>query len=321
MHIVVSPYHLTTREAPALAALQLGEQVVTMMPTPSTGTSRRSISGAVAAAPRYLDLMESWRWAGDLWEQGVITPSFEGFDPAGDVRAAFDRISSDDRYAPLRPLMKPRVFEDDRDYLQAIASDVLKGGPDPAVTVPVAAGLDRFASRHRLAVARASASSISQKAEARLCQRVAACAIPLLVQAGGERLLLVREVMSSEAVRVGSAFERSWEGHADPRELEAAARAYAQTFDRHADEITAPGEDDEPRAVVAMVAITAGVLPGGAVLDSSVQALRSLGMGSTRRASSVARAAAGETTATLPARVDHDAAPVRSIVFRVIGKR
>ncbi|MCA9287425.1 MAG: hypothetical protein KDA05_02505 [Phycisphaerales bacterium] len=52
MDIVVSPYHLTTREAPAMAALQLADRAITMMPTPFAGTAKRDVEGAVAAAER-----------------------------------------------------------------------------------------------------------------------------------------------------------------------------------------------------------------------------------------------------------------------------
>ena len=195
MDIVVSPYHLTTREAPAMAALQVASRVVTMMPTPFSGVSRRDVEGAARTAPRYREFMASWRWSGPLWEAGVIAPHHEGFDAAEHVRLAFDRIAADARYAPLRPLMKPHVFESEREYLQAVAGDVLKGGPDPAITVPVAAGIDRFAARHGLAVARAHPTSISQRAEARLGERLLALAIPALTQASADRILALRALL------------------------------------------------------------------------------------------------------------------------------
>jgi hypothetical protein len=337
MRIVVSPYHLTTREAPALAALQLAEQVVTMMPTPMAGTSRRHIAGAVAAAPKYLDFMESWRWSAALWDAGVIAPTHEGLDAADDVRFAFDRIAGDERYAPLRPLMKPRVFEDDRDYLQAIAADVLKGGPDPAITVPVAAGLDRFAARHRLAVARATPTSISQKVEAQLGERVAAFAVPILAQASADRILMLREELEGPLDDLREALREATpsKGGRSSR-LDRAARAYATAFDASQGELTQPLDPDEPRVITATVAATLVTLPATAVLESSLAAMRSLGFGArgavrgpgqARGGASVCEASAqgaasGASAAGLvPALWDADSAPVLSLVFRVIGKR
>ncbi len=327
MRIVVSPYHLTTREAPALAALQLAEQVVTMMPTPAAGTSRRHIDGAVAAAPKYLDFIESWRWSAALWDAGVIAPTHEGLDAADDVRSAFDRIAADDRYAPLRPLMKPQVFEDDRDYLQAIAADVLKGGPDPAITVPVAAGLDRFAARHRLAVARSTPTSISQKVEAQLGERVAAFAVPILAQASADRILMLREELERPLDDLRAALiEVSPRATGRASALDRAARAYAAAFDASHADLTQPLDPDEPRVITATVAATLVTLPAAAVLESSLAAIQSLGFGGrgALRGASKARVGAGVVEApagTIPAIWDVDSAPVLSLVFRVIGKR
>jgi hypothetical protein len=44
-----------------------------------------------------------------------------------------------------------------------VAADLLKGGPDPAITVPLAAGIDQFAMRHGAAVARSSPFSIARR--------------------------------------------------------------------------------------------------------------------------------------------------------------
>lgn len=318
MDIVVSPYHLTTREAPAMGALHLAARVITMMPTPAAGTTRRHISGAVAAAPKYLDLMESWRWSAPLWEAGVITPTHDGLDAADDIRGTFGRIAGDERYAPLRPLMRPHLFDDDREYLQAVAADVLKGGPDPAISVPVAAGLDRFAARHRLTVARAAPTSLSQRAEERLGQRLGAVAMPMLVQASADRLILLREDLASEIEALREAFEHVADG-GEARTLESAARAYAVSFEAHRQEFRDPLDPDELRPIEAMFAVALIRLPAGAVLESSVEAARAVGLarGAARRRAS----GAAPTGATLPALWDADSSPVLTLVFRQMGRR
>lgn len=328
MDIVVSPYHLTTREPPAMAALQLARQVVTMMPTPMAGITRRDIDGAVEAAPKYLDLMESWRWSSALWDAGVIAPTHEGFDAAEDVRLAFERIAGDDRYAPLRPLMKPHIFSDDRDYLQAVASDVLKGGPDPAITVPVAAGLDRFAARHSLAVARATPASVSQKAEARMGERLAAFVVPMLAQSSADRVLFLREELEGPLEDLRDEVSGTVPGVRSPG-LDLAAREYTAAFDAAHADLTEELDPDEPRVITAMVSVSLVSLPAGAVLESSLAALRSLGMGAGRgaaahpgaRAVTGAGAAVAGPSGALPAVWDADSAPVLSLVFKVIGGR
>lgn len=315
MRIVVSPYHLTTREAPALAALQLAERVVTMMPTPRGGVSRRRVEEAVGAAPRYLELMESWRWSAALWEAGVIERGHEGADAAEDVRAAFERIAGDERYAGLRPFMKAHVFDDEREYLQAVASDVLRGGPDPAISVPVAAGLDRFAARHRLAVARATPTSISQKVEAKLGERVGAFAVPMLCQASAERILMMREELEDALEELREAM--AGVGPGATAGLEKAARRYASEFESKQAVLKEVVDPDEPRVVVGTVAVSLVVLPAGAVLESSLAAVGALAGGRRRRVEPVEeRVEAG----VMPAVWNVDESPVMSVVVRVIGK-
>jgi hypothetical protein len=60
MLIVASPYHLTTREPAAMAALLLARQVVTLLPTPLEGAgSSREAMAAARCVPTYRALVES----------------------------------------------------------------------------------------------------------------------------------------------------------------------------------------------------------------------------------------------------------------------
>ena len=94
------------------------------------------------------------------------------------------------------PFMREDLFEDEHHYLDAIAYDVLRGGPDPAICVPVNAGLDRFAAMHRLVVARSAPRSVAQKAEFELATRGFALVLPVFLQASGQRLLLARDLLA-----------------------------------------------------------------------------------------------------------------------------
>ena len=76
MHVAVSPYHLTTREPPAMAALLLAGAVITMVPAPPSArrgltVDRDAARGAAGEAPGYADLLESWRWAAELFRERV----------------------------------------------------------------------------------------------------------------------------------------------------------------------------------------------------------------------------------------------------------
>lgn len=281
MLIAVSPYHITSREPAAVAAFLLAERVVTLLPAPFTPHRQRAQEVA-QRVPRYLDFMLSWQWSVPLWEAGVICSALEGQTAMPDVRAAHSRIAADDQYRSLRGLMKPELFEAEEDYLDAVARDLLKGGPDPGITVPVAAGLDRFAQRHGVAVARSEPASVVQHAERRLGEPIFAVAIPVLLQASAERLLEAREILEAELADLREAMAAqtaqpasTGRNGAGKAHLQAAAAAYTAAFTRrHADLTDSEGEDI--RIIDSTVSITGLSLPIDAVLTSSLQAMRTI---------------------------------------------
>lgn len=290
MLVAVSPYHITTREAPAPAALLLADRIVTMMPAAPAEGGLAGLERAVARAPRYLSFLRSWQWTIPLWREGVIGAAWEGCTAAEDVGAAHKRIARDDRYAALRPLMREEFAEDGDRCIEAIAADLLKGGPDPGISVPLAAGLDRFAIRHGAFVARTEPVSIAQKAEARLGRRLFAAAVPVLLQASGERLMWARSVLEPELGELRSAVDEAVEAlgagdtpGAESREaIAGAAGRYAAAFEREREEIIRGKlveSDDEPevRTVEGVVTLTAMLMPEDVVLASSVEAMDSLG--------------------------------------------
>lgn len=323
MLMAVSPYHITTREPAAAAALLLARGVVTVLPAPFTGADgaqRDQVKAAAASVPRYLEFMNSWRWSMPLWEAGVIGPGLHGEDAAADVRAICETIDADERLSRLRMLMRRELWESEEGYLEAVARDLLKGGPDPGITVPVAAGIDRFATRHGLAVARSSPSSVVQRAEAKLGERVFACAVPVLLQASGEKLLEARELLSEELEELRDAMEELAEidpatanGELDSARgvLSAAARSYSEAFEAHREQLIQVDDPEELHVVAGVVSLTGMMLPSDAVLTSSMTAMKAispaLGPGPVR-------------ATNLPAVID--AVPLRflTIVVKVVGK-
>ncbi len=278
MIVVVSPYHVTTREPPLMAALLLARRVVTMMPAPRSGSRRVEAQAAAERIPGYLRLLKSWEWTVPFWEAGVMEGSFEGHDPVEEVRGATRRIDRDQRYAPLRTLMRPGIFDTDEDYLDAVSRDLLKGGPDPAVCLPVSAAMDRFALRHGLLPLRSEATSVAQRVEERLGERAFAIAVPVLVQAGARRILDARERLAPEIHGLWSAIDSTLAepGNGHVGALAETARAYARAFEKHqSDLVSGPGDADETRVVAATLAITGMRLPSDAVLRSSVAAYES----------------------------------------------
>jgi hypothetical protein len=269
---------------------------------------------------RYARLVETWRWTEPLWREGLLDSSYQGDDAAGDVRAAWDRLTLDDRYAPLRHFVRHTFSEGGADLIEAAATDVLKGGPDPSICVPILAGLDRFAARHHLIVARAEPASVAQKAEADLIEPFARIVIPLLTQASAEAILEARAELNAELENLRLALARLISLDPDAAsDLRRAALAYESAFSRVYPLLEAGRDRDEVSLRAGPVSLAVGTLPADAVLRSSCLAARTI-LGTKRRHSPTPPTSAA-TTSTLPVVADAlDHGRVASIIFRPIGK-
>jgi hypothetical protein len=96
-----------------------------------------------------------------------------------------------------------------------------------------------------------------------------------------------------------------------PDLLADAVHDYSAAFDRRREAILEGNEDDEVRPVVGAVSLAGLVLPGDAVLSSSLAALEAVGTA----------AKAGGPVENLPAHADpYDARTFIAIVVRVIGR-
>jgi len=326
MLIAVSPYHLTSREPPAMAALLLAERVVTLIPSPRAGTGRGALHRAVERSPHYLRFMQSWEWSLPLWRAGVVHSTLDSVDPTDDLFEAFARIDADPALADLRPLMRSELFGDDDRALDELSRDILRAGPDPSFSVPLTLALDRFAARVGAVVARPEPVSLAQRAEARLASPLFAVAVPVLLQAGGEHILRARTALAGPLndLRRAAALSARIRPDAEPGEravvrsaspttalgapLRAAASRYTEAFEAFCPAL-ASGRDDV-RTVTGTVALEAFVLPDGAVLRASLAAARAL-HGRAARLSAVSDA--GMEAA------DDPGPPVATMFVRVLG--
>lgn len=309
-----------------MAALLFAQRAVTFMPAPR-GT-REEIEQAAAASPEYVRFMETWAWSMPLWSSGVLGSALDdGDDALGDLHTAWTQLASDERYAALRPLARTGLFETQSEFLDAISRDLVRGGPDPGISLPLAAGIDRFAARRGLVVMRSAPQSVAQRAEQALGRRVFAFAVPMLAQASAERLLSAREILGEELDELTTAVDETAglvAAESEPAEerdaverVERAARAYADAFDR-ADEFLASGSRDELHVIRRMTTFTAVSLPIDAVLRSGVSAMRSLT--STRRARRTTTE--GVAVETMPVLADSlGSKRVLSLVVKPLGER
>lgn len=293
--IAVSPYHLTTREAPAMAALLLADSVVTLLPAPPAGRSRADVHRAASKSPRYLRLLDSWRWTMALWNEGVIASEYDEVEISESLQSSYDRIGSDEEYAGLRPLMRHAAAAKPDQFLDLLAGDILKGGPDPALNIPVSATIDDFAARHGIMVARAAPTSVAQRAESKLGTRVFAIAVPVLLRASARLILRLRDELSEElsALRVaiveGARDERQEAAHAA---LARAAKEYAAAFEEVQSRLEGRDDDEGIRIGTGWVSLTALSLPADVAMRSGLAAARAMNMQGMPRSNGAVRHAA-----------------------------
>jgi hypothetical protein len=262
-----------------MVASAISERMVTILPAPLAGVSRAAVHEAFARHPRYLRLIESWRWMSPLWSLGIIESLHAGDDAIDDVRRSAGRVGVEPAWAPLRPYAHEETFAADAGMLDQLPADLLKGGPDPGISVPMAAGLDAFAARHGCWSVRAgvrdSAGSLAGRAEGHLGRLLVSFAMPVFTQASGRVILALREELAQETASLRSAIlasaEPSRSGSLDVRR---AAGEYARAFDIVTRDRLDRDDETGLRICAGMAHVQVRVLPVDAALISSIVALR-----------------------------------------------
>jgi hypothetical protein len=302
VRLLISPYHLTSREPAAMAALLLAESAVTLLPLPPEGVERDEVRLALRRHPRYARLLESWRWSFPLWQAGVLASLDDRADAIEGVRGAAARIQAEVRWAGLRGFLHRELFAapvaegDDEaraggpagDDPDLFAADLLKGGPDPGISVPVGAGLDAFAAERGLVAVRAGASrsavgggpaspTLAQRAEARLGQTLAACVLPVLTQASGDLLLEARD----ELAEVLGVLRGAWRaaesgGGGEEAALRAAAAGFAEQFEAWVEPLRGHDDGSGRQVLDGYVRLTLRRVPVDAVLRGAAVAVRAI---------------------------------------------
>ena len=166
LEAVVSPYHLTTREAPAMVASLVCDSAVTFLPSSlssSAGLDLESFADALAHTPRYRALLDSWAWCSPLWDAGVLAQVRDGCDPGDDVVSACERLMADAELRSLRSLAQRELFDSVERFLDLVSRDILRAGSNPGVSIPVSHGLDEFACAQGLVVIRPEPTSLIQR--------------------------------------------------------------------------------------------------------------------------------------------------------------
>lgn len=288
--LAVSPYHLSTREVPAMLGLTLGTSVTTLLPEPPEGASRASVKEAVGQSPRFLRLMDSWRWSSALWKSGVISASVDGARASDELAGVYQEIMSDPARQMLRPLTdatRALRSQEPMNAFDALCADVIRGGPDPGVSIPLTAALDRFSVAHDFWAVRGATNSIAQRAELLMSRRVYSFAMPLLIRAGGGRVLELRRDLTRElnALRIAlnAAFaelDESGPGATGRNDdLAFAASTYRSGFEIWSKDGATGDDENGERVVAGYVNVTGVILPADAALRCGIAAAGAISPG------------------------------------------
>lgn len=307
MDAVVSPYDLSTQSHGAMAALMLGDRCVTYLPLREDEIDPEGIEAAAARSPRFEGLLRHWSWSLPLWRGGVLTAA--GLEGAGgrslgeEVAGVVEEVGRDPALAALRG---SGGAVDAAAFLDDASRDFVRGGGDPAVSVPVMAGLERYAAGAGLWLFQSPSGSMVGRLERRLGRALFSTTAPFPKGASGEALLDARDLLDDELgalrggmeecvamVRAGALAE---DVSSFGREvIEPAARAYEEAFGERCEEFMW-GEGGRRGAV--SLRLTVSMM----ARDTTLVAARSAAavLGRRRGSSGAARSSAGAATGIAP---------------------
>ncbi len=276
MHLFLSPYEISARSPAAMFALLVADPeggAVTFLPKPLEGDGSEQIAVALRDVPRFGQFMESWRWTQPLWHAGVLSRQHRGESPLEDIRLLSRRVAESPELAPLRSIIGRDVFDTPVTFLDSVSRDLMRGGADPAVCVPMNAGIEQFAARLGLPLVRSAPESASADRIAR--PGLVRFTASVLLGAPGETLLSVRESLVNELADFRHALSSCLAGasHVTNEALTIAARSLNEAFRRSLPQWMSGEVGELGRVKPALVLVTARPLGVDAALGAALDAL------------------------------------------------
>ncbi|MFM9957341.1 MAG: hypothetical protein ACKVZJ_04650 [Phycisphaerales bacterium] len=300
LDLVLSPYDLTARSAAAVGACLLGDRVLTLMPAPeSANASTNTTALAHRNSPAFARLSEAWAWSGPLWRAGVITTGMDGPAVTAALNAARKGIDRDPSMLALTSLMSrtdPGGSGEggESKRFDAICRDLVTGGINPAVTVPLGAAVDNFAAAHALTLVRGTPRSMVGRLEKAGERIVFRLSVLTAVEADASDLVQLRAALSESAAPFRAAVTRLLDhtrGRARAADLadalgsaDAHRAAFESALEDRAERLRAASSFSGQRLKIARVTLT------GACQDSGTTVMAA------RRAAVVLEARTGERT-------------------------
>ncbi len=281
MRLVLGPYDLISPAAAASLSLMLASDeggVVTLVPAPLESDSPEAIRAAANAHPRYVQLLEAWRWTAPLWRASLLRADADGVTPLDDIRAVCTRLAADPQAHSLRKIAHADLFSDPDAYLDLLARDLLRGGGDPSVLIPLLSGLERFAARQRLPLVRQASDSLTARLDRRSGVPLARFTIPLPIGRTANGILHARRLLSRplESLRVALApiiAGRSTDIEPLAAILNQQSAHFASAFQEASRDILDEAAHAGEPMRLAEVAVTVSLTPVGASFEAAARAV------------------------------------------------
>lgn len=194
--LIISPYDLSARSGAAVAACWLGDRVATLMPAPGRDQPRDPSALARHGSPAFERLAESWRWSAPLWQAGVVVPGMDGESVSAALAREAESIARDPAMTPLKHLMDRSTSGDESRFFDSVCRDLVIGGSNPAVTVPMTSAVEGFASAHGLTLVRETPKSLMGRIERSGSRPVFRFSMLTVVQADASDLIELRQSAS-----------------------------------------------------------------------------------------------------------------------------
>lgn len=206
LELVLSPYDLTARSAAAVAACVLADRVITLMPGPGKDLPKDPAALARRGTPAFERLAEAWDWSGPLWRSGAIIAGMNGDAVAESVRSQRIGIERSADLGVLASLIRRTdAGEDDGARFDAICRDLVTGGINPSVTVPMGAAVESFASERGVTLVRGASKSLTGRIEKSGERVVFRMSMTCVIEADASDLVALRSAVGESAREFRSA--------------------------------------------------------------------------------------------------------------------
>jgi len=229
MHLTISPYDLTHRAPGAVGALLVGEGAATIVRIGGAWQDGDPEDGA-EESPALSRVLDAWRWTMPLWSAGILGPT----DAAGRsgialVADALDAMELS-RDHPILARLAARARTSDRSRLaENLCIDILRGGRDPSVSVPIASALERFSAETGWPLVICPTGSVVGGIELRMARPFAGMDCPTPIGAPGDAIVHLRQRLAPEldaargVLTEGFRLARSGASNADATDFERSA--------------------------------------------------------------------------------------------------